>query len=161
MELGIWHILLLIGLLLPFSFDRVKVSCRVANARMLRVWLVLATASMVTQVYQSIPVYIFIDLIAAAIVLARPRCAWQKAIGLIMLTMATMSIGFMIAELAHLQNFLTTDPDELRLWEAYVWLSWAELIVFFVWGGHDWLARFADNHSIHWLARLAANDGRD
>lgn len=122
---------------------------------MARVWAVVAVASMVTQVYQSIPVYVAIDLMAAALVLAKPRCAWQKAIGLIMLTMATMAIGFMIAQVLALQDFLSAAPDENRLWGAYVWLSWAELVIFYLWGGHDGLARLANHHTGSRLLRLA------
>lgn len=162
MDLNIWHLLLFVALLFPFSASRdgLRFSLRVRCARMLRVWLVLATASLVTQVYQSVPVYIVLDLVAAALVLAQPRCAWQKAIGLIMLTMATMSIGFMIAEVMHLQNFSSVKPDERALWQVYVWLSWAELAIFYVWGGHDWLDRFVHHHTGHRIGGLASYDGR-
>ena len=152
MTFTLWHVLLAISLSIPMARR---------DARMARVWFAFVLASGVVAVYQSPAFYIAVDLIAASFVLAKPRCAWQKAIGLIMLSMATMTIGFMIAELAFVHNFLSVAPNENRLMGVYAALSWAELALFFVWGGYDWLYGLAYHHSGSGGPILAAKDRSD
>ena len=152
MTFTLWHVLLALSLSIPIARR---------DARMARVWLVFAIATGAVALYQSPAFYIAVDLIAAAFVLAKPRCAWQKAIGLIILSMATMSIGFLIAELAHLHNFLSAAPDENRLMSVYSALSWAELALFFVWGGYDWFYGFARNYSRNRGVVLVAKNRSD
>ncbi|NRA41707.1 MAG: hypothetical protein HRU21_05280 [Pseudomonadales bacterium] len=152
MTYTLWHVALALSISIPISLG---------STRMARVWLVFAAASLAAWSYESFAFYIVIDLVAASIVLAKPRCAWQKAIGMIMLTMATMTIGFLLAEFAFLHNFLSVAPDQNRLWQVYNVLSWAELVLFFVWGGNDWFLRFASNNSVSRRAVLAVKNRSD
>ncbi|MCJ8334951.1 MAG: hypothetical protein MJH10_11970 [Epibacterium sp.] len=137
MTYTLWHVLLALSISIPLSLQ---------SKRMARVWLVFAASSLAAWTYQSLPFYIAIDLMAATVVLAKPRCAWQKAIGMVMLCMATMTIGFMISEVAHVHGLLSAPPNQDRLWQVYNALSWAELALFFVWGGNDWFFRFARDY---------------
>jgi hypothetical protein len=152
MTFTLWHVLLALSVSIPLARR---------DARMARVWLVFVTATGLVAVYQSPPFFIAVDLIAAAFVLAKPRCAWQKAIGLIILSMATMTIGFMIAEFAYVHKILSAAPDQARLWHVYSALSWAELALFFVWGGYDWLYGLARNYSGDGGLILASKNRRD
>ena len=152
MTFTLWHVLLALSLSIPIARR---------DWRMARVWAVFFLTTSIAALYQSPAFYVAVDLIAAAFVLAKPRCAWQKAIGLIILSMATMTIGFMIAQVAHVYNFLSAAPDPNRLISVYAALSWAELALFFVWGGYDWLFGFARNYSSSGGPVLASQDGSD
>ena len=138
MTYTLWHVLLALSISIPIGLR---------NVRMARVWLVFAGATLAAWAYQSIPFYIAVDLIAAAIVLARPRCVWQKAIGIVILTMATLGLGFMTSEVAAAWDYVSAKPNRAALWDVYMWLSYFELAVFFLWGGHDAMGRFVSNSS--------------
>jgi len=152
MTFTLWHVLLALSLSIPIARR---------DWRMARVWAVFVLTTSIVTLYQSPAFYVAVDLIAAAFVLAKPRCAWQKAIGLIILSMATMTIGFMIAQFAYMHNLLSAAPEPNRLMSVYAALSWAELALFFVWGGYDWLFGFARNYSRSGWPVLAAQDGSD
>ena len=135
MTYTLWHVLLALSISIPIGLR---------NVRMARVWLVFAGATLAAWAYQSIPFYIAVDLIAAAIVLAKPRCVWQKGIGVVILTMATLGIGFMVSEFVSAKGYISSTPNRAALWDVYMWLSYIELLIFFLWGGHDSMVRFSD-----------------
>ena len=152
MTYTLWHVLLALSISIPIGLR---------NVRMARVWLVFAGATLAAWAYQSIPFYIAVDLIAAAIVLAKPRCVWQKLIGVIILTMATLGLGFMISEVAFAWGYVSSTPNQAALWDVYMWLSYFELAVFFLWGGHDAMGRFIGYSSGRTRSILVDKDRAD
>lgn len=64
-----------------------------------RTWSVMIGASMIAMLFESAAIWPFmaIDAVAAAIVLKRPRGEYQRAIGLLFVSMMFLHVGFYLA----------------------------------------------------------------
>ena len=128
----IWHIAMIGFLVLLIGPNK-------GSFLRLRVWLILVGASVASYFWQDVMFYVFVDLLAAGFVMMHPKTAWQRAIGATLVMMGMMSLGYSIAEMLALQNFLTAvaPPNALMPW--YQALGWAQFALLLLWSDYDGL----------------------
>lgn len=95
--------------------------------QMLRTWVAMFGASVLAWMVQDVVVYIAIDAICAAIIMARPSGLPQKTIGALFTLMVMFDLGFFLSPSADWSLFAGA-------LSAVGWVQWAILVG---WTGHD------------------------
>lgn len=101
----------------------------------LRVWCAMFAASCASLLIPHAPAWIFIDLIAGALVLRRPAGVQQRLIGLLFAGMAIYDIGFVLGGQRGVEMFTG----------FLAWLGWVQFGILLTWGAHD-----AWGHHFRW-----------
>ena len=107
-----WHIAMLC--IAPLMLGREKT----------RVWMVMLCASIATYVAWGPVWFMAIDLIAASVVLAKPRGLAQRAIGGVFAAMVLHSLGF----------FLSPQDGSAQYVTALSALGWVQWLILAIWG---------------------------
>ena len=120
------------------------------GGRMWRTWAALACACAAAWVFPYAAAFVVIDLIAAAVILRRPRGVAQKAICAIFALMMLFEIGFLFSNQLNGQLLQYTG----------IVLGWVQWCLLLSWGLYD---RFGDSIRSHRtfgpeLARSRVND---
>lgn len=98
----------------------------------LRCWAAMMAGSVAANFFDTTSAYILIDLLAAAIILARPAITIQRHIGTFSVCMAMASLGHWCAV-----NIKGSKGDPAFLADVLNWLGWAQLALLVGWGIYD------------------------
>lgn len=111
-----------------------------------RVWIAMFAGSIAALYAPFVAAYMLIDLACSALVLKRPACQAQKAIGLLFVAMALFDLGYYFSMRADPMGFA-------RFLSALGWIQFAILVC---WGTYDRFGYRISRDWVGWFFRPSA-----